>query len=459
MVTDHFTKSYLIVFAWLSIFGLSGCGGSSSSSAGNTGTAGNTNTTAPTTANGFPLAFDQSINYASEIYVSSTAGSGGDGSAAQPYDTITEALLNATPGTRINVAAGNYAPLGFFSNLQGTANAPIALVANGAVTIDGGGSEMAMHITDARYLIIDGFTIQNTLPHGINVDDGGDYASPTEYLVMRNMHFRNVGNGGNNDCLKLSGVDHFYIENSEFENCNQGEAIDMVGCHDGVITGNYFHDMPLNAMNTKGGSADILIHGNRFEDISQRAINAGGSTGDPFFRPINATYEGSDIRMIANVIIRPGSTPVAFVGCNACIFANNTVIEPQQYVARILEENTSRSAGGNGQYINNIIVFNDSQVGTFVNIGANTLPSTFTFDSNLWYAMDNPSFSGPYLGGSIPPETRSIVQQNPNLDTNYRITAGSPAAGQGQSVTGGLEGDYDRGDYNTPPSIGAFEMP
>ena len=411
-------------------------------------------------ATGFPQAFDTNVSYQRTLYVSSSASPGGDGSAAMPFDNIRAALLDASPGTLINIAAGNYGPVGAISNLHGNATAPIALVANGQVIIDGAGSSMAMHLTDARYFVMDGITVQNTFPHGMNIDDGSSYDTPSEYIVLRNMHFRDSGNGGNNDCLKLSGVDNFYIEYSEFENCNAGEAIDMVGSHDGVITSNYFHDLPVNAMNTKGGSANILIHGNRFEDIGQRAINAGGSTGTPYFRPINATYEGSQIQIVANIFVRIGSAPVAYVGCDTCVFANNTIIEPQRYIARILEENTSRTPGGNGYFMNNIIVFNTSQVTSFVNVGANTNPATYTFGWNLWYAMDNPNFSGPVYGGGVPPETNAIIQQDPNLSASYRTQSGSPAFDQGNaSVPRGVVGDYDRRAYNDPPAIGAFAAP
>ena len=455
-----YRKNLLYVFITLLMMAIIyGCGGGD----GNTPPEDDQNNTPPVNqppaAINFPQSFDQGVIYQTERYVSSMAAPGGDGSQSSPYNNIRDALLNATAGTRINIDAGNYSPIGTLTNLQGTAQAPISLVANGMVTIDGGNSSMALHLIDTRYLVIDGLTIQNTFPHGINIDDGGDYDTPSEFIVLRNMHIRNVGNGSNNDCLKMSGVDNFYIENSEFENCNAGEAIDMVGSHDGVITGNYFHDMPVNAINTKGGSANVLIHGNRFVDISQRAINAGGSTGTSFFRPINATYEGSNIQIVANIFIRPGSAPVAFVGCDTCVFANNTVIEPQRYIARILEENTLRTAGGNGYFINNIIVFNTSQVTSFVNVGPGTNPATFTFASNLWYALDNNNFSGPSYGAGIPPEVDSVIQQNPNLNMDYSLPADSPATGQGQAVPGGLVGDYDRRAYNTPPSIGAFEEP
>jgi hypothetical protein len=234
----------------------------------------------------------------------------------------------------------------------------------------------------------------------------------------------------------------------------------MVGSHNGVITGNYFHDMPVNAMNTKGGTANILIHGNRFVDIGQRAVNAGGSTGTAYFRPINATYEGSEIQIVANIFVRTGSAPVAFVGCNTCVFANNTIIEPQRWIARILEENTNRTPGSNGYFINNIIVFNTSQVSSFVNVGPNTLPATYTFGWNLWYALDNGNFTGPVYGGGVPPETNAVIQLDPNLSAEYRTLAGSPAFGQGNpAVPRGLAGDYDRAEYNDPPAIGAFAAP
>jgi len=446
---------HLIFVTLLCTLILSGCGGSSDNPV-----AENPDTQPPPAATGFPVPIDDNLSYQRTIYVSATASPGGDGSQVAPFDTIRAALLEATPGTQIRVAAGNYGVIGGISNLQGNAQAPIALVAEGQVVIDGAGTDIALRLTDARYFVIEGITLQNTFPHGISIDDGGSYATPSEFLVLRNVHFRNTGNGGNNDCLKLSGVDNFYIEGSDFENCNAGEGIDMVGCHNGVITGNYFHDLPANAVGTKGGSANILIHGNRFVDIEQRAINAGGSTGEAYFRPINATYEASQIQIVANIFVRPGSTSVAFVGCDTCVFANNTIIEPQRYIARILEENTTRTSGSNGYFINNIIVFNMSQAFRFVNVGADTNPATFSFGWNLWYALDDASFTGPTYAGGIPPETSSIIQQNPNLSSEYRTLAGSPAFGQGNiAVPRGLVGDYDRAEFNQPPAIGAFAAP
>ncbi|MFP5348940.1 MAG: right-handed parallel beta-helix repeat-containing protein, partial [Gammaproteobacteria bacterium] len=411
------SKRWLLAVSALVLLS-AGCGGGGSEPPAG-GNPPSTIPSAPPAANpgsGFPAAFDVGATYTRELYVDAAAAPGGDGSAARPYTTIGAAIAQATAGTRIRIAAGTYGAIGTYSNLRGTASAPIALVGTGAVVIDTGRSAQALHLIDPRYVVIDGITVQNIAPHGINIDDGGDYSTPAEYVVLRNVTFRDIGTGGNNDCLKLSGVDRFYIEGSSFSGCNRGEAIDMVGCHDGVISGNRFFNLPVNGVQTKGGSADVLIHGNRFSDIAQRSINAGGSTGATFYRPSNTTHEAARIQMIANIFERTGSAPVAFVGCDTCVFANNTIVEPGTYLARILEENTTLGPGANGYFINNIVLLNTIGRGAVVNVDANTQPATYTFGSNLWYSLDDPGYTGPTLGGGVPAETGSLIQQNPQLD-------------------------------------------
>jgi hypothetical protein len=321
-----------------------------------------------------------------------------------------------------------------------------------------------LHLVNPRYVVLQGLSVRNGFPHGINIDDGGDYSSPAEHIILRDMEIRDVGMGGNSDCLKMSGVDNFHILDSEFSNCNQGEAIDMVGCHDGVVAGNYFHDIVLNAVQTKGGSADVLIHGNRFVDVTARAINAGGSTGLQYFRPIDATHEAARIRMTGNLFLRTNNAAVAFVGCDTCVFAHNTIVEPSGYVARILEEQTARGPGSNGQFINNIVVFNTADLGsTPVNVGGGTLPGSFTFGWNLWYALDDAGYSGPTYFGGLPAEQGSVIQQDPvfvnRAGGDYHLQAGSPAIAQATSVPGGVLADFDGRDYADPAAIGAFAAP
>ena len=255
------------------------------------------------------------------------------------------------------------------------------------------------------------------------------------------------------------------VEASEFANCNQGEAIDMVGCHDGAILGNHFHDIVSNGVQTKGGSSDVLIHGNRFEDVGQRAVNAGGSTGLQFFRPIDATHEGARIQVVANTFARTGSTPIAFVGCDTCVFANNTVDAPSNFMVRILEETPERGPGSDGFVMNNVFVFASSQLSGFswVNIGGGTLPETFTFANNLWFDDDDSGFTEPDIEGPIT-ETGSLIQLDPlfidRAAGNYHVNANSPIAGAAASaVPRGVPADFDGSLYGDPLDVGAFTGP
>ena len=391
-----------------------------------------------------------------EIYVDATARGGGSGRPDAPFASIREALASATAGTRINIAPGTYADIGSVENLQGTADAPIVISGHGGVVIDPRGLGSGMHLVDPSHVVIEGITIRNAVPHGISIDDGSSYESPAHHVVLRNVTFESIGNGGNNDCLKLSGVDDFRVESSRFSGCNRGEAIDMVGCHRGVITGNSFADMPGIAVQAKGGSADVLIHGNRFARIGERAVNAGGMTGTPWFRPLGARHEAENIRILSNVIEDTGSAPIVFAGCDACVFANNTVLNPGDYVARIVRENPQRDYGGGGYFINNVIVFEARRLRDFVDVRPGTRPSTYTFGWNLWQELGKPGFQGPRYRGGLPPEQRPVIARDPQLDGELRPRPGSAAVAAGRDVPGGLAGDMDGRPYGQPPTIGAY---
>ncbi len=95
------------------------------------------------------------------------------------------------------------------------------------------------------------------------------------HLVFRNLSIRDIGTGDNNDCLKLSGANDYWVLDSEFRNCSLGgSGIDMVGCHDGLIARNRFVGGG-NAIQTKGGSENVEIRGNRFVQNDGRAVNLG----------------------------------------------------------------------------------------------------------------------------------------------------------------------------------------
>jgi hypothetical protein len=409
------------------------------------------------------------------IYVAVTGHDDtGNGNPGNPYASLERAAQDVVPGAAIRLHTGTYAGGTYLENLEGTAAAPIWIGGVEGETrpvIEGGGE--GIHLVRARYVIVHNLEVRNTDDNGINSDDGGDYANAeaAQYQIFRNLYIHDVGGSGNQDCLKLSGVNDYFVLDSEFAFCGgggSGSGIDHVGCHQGLIAGNFLHNMNLsaNAIQVKGGSEDILIYANDMWNCGERALNIGGSTDFAYFRPPLSTtqpnYEARNIRVIANVF--EGSvTPLAFVGAVDSLAANNTLVNPTNWLMRILQETTTSGdyefmACGNNTVVNNLFYFNRADLSTEdINIGADTAPDTFTFSNNLWYAHNDPAQSQPDLPVV---ETAGIVGQDPQLVNpstgNFHILTSSPASGSGIPVAG-VEYDYERLLYNDPPSIGAFE--
>jgi hypothetical protein len=395
----------------------------------------------------------------------------GDGSQANPYASLARAAQDAAPGAAVRVHAGTYAGGTYLADLVGTEVEPIWIGGSAGETrpvIEGGGE--GLHLSRVNYVIVHDLEVRYAAYNGINTDDGGEYANAdaTRHVLFRDLYIHHIGSSGNEDCLKLSGVNDYFVLNSEFAFCGgggSGSGIDHVGCHHGLLVGNYFHDLAANAVQNKGGSQDIEIRANTMINAGYRAVNIGGSTDYEYFRPPLSTsqpnFEARDIRVIANVITG-GDAPFAFVGAVNSLAANNTVIDSGNWLLRILQETVSDETyeflpSGNNTVINNLYYFDRSALSTYVNIGPNTAPETFTFSNNLWYAHDDPAQSQPILPVS---ETGGVVGEDPLFQNpaaeNYHLQTGSPAIGQGAPVAGVIE-DYDGFTYNVPPSIGAFE--
>jgi hypothetical protein len=422
------------------------------------------------------VTFETGKQPAALLHVATTGNdTTGNGSAGSPFATIERAAQAAGPGTAIRVHAGTYAGGMFIGNLAGTAAAPIWIggaPGEARPVFEGGGN--AIQFSQVRNLVVHDLEIRDTSVNGINTDDGGDYANPdaTRHVVFRDLYIHHVGSTGNQDCLKLSGVNDYFVLDSEIAFCGGGgSGIDHVGCHGGLIAGNFFHDMGVNgnAIQTKGGSADIEIRANRVVNGGGRAMNVGGSTDLEFFRPPVSTSdpnaEARDIRVIANVI-EGSPAPLAFVGAVDSLAAHNTVVSPTNWLMRILQETTTADnppytflACGNNTVAGNIFYFDRSDLSfEDVNIGPDTAPGTLTFSRNLWYAYDNPAQSQPT---NLPvAETGGIAGQDPLfLDAaggDYRLTTGSPAAFSGLPIAGVVT-DFRGARYAPAPSRGAFE--
>lgn len=377
----------------------------------------------------------------------------------QAFATFEQAAAVAMPGDTLLFHGGTHTGGKYAANLQGTpgnwiyiANAP------GEEAILEGGNN-AIQLSDPAWLHISGLIFQHQTSNGFNTDDGGTYDSPAHHVIFENCTFRDLSATGNNDLLKLSGLDHFEIRNCTFLNgADGGSGIDMVGCHNGLIRGNFFENMGSNSIQAKGGTQHVRIEGNFFRNGGQRTLNLGGSTGLPYFRPIDATFEAADLQVYSNIIVGSWAA-VAYVGSVNVEVVNNTIYAPENWVIRILQETVdpNRFVECGDNIFRNNIIWLGNDLSTETNIGPNTKPETFTFSNNLWYNYEDPNWGGPSLPGT---DTDGIINEDPGFQDpwlgDFLIPSDSPAAGAGYPVSAPQQDFYGMG-FDSPRSIGAIE--
>lgn len=376
----------------------------------------------------------------------------------QPYASPALAAREARPGDTILVHDGTYRGTFWIENLQGTADQYIVIrgTSRDGVRLDGGSE--SMHLSDCAYVRIEELTVAGQTANGMNIDDAGSIETPTHHIEVRHVTFTDMAASGNNDMLKLSGLEDFLIDSCVFRNGSAGgSGVDMVGCHRGIIRNCTFERQGSNGIQAKGGTQFLRIERNRFVDAGQRALNLGGSTGLQFFRPLDAPFEAADIAVYANIFVR-SVTPIAYVGSVRVDVANNTIIDPERWVMRILQETVDATRFlpcGQNVFRNNIVMMKNT-LSTHVNIGSNTAPETFTMSNNLWYMADNPGRSKP----NAPPltETTALYGVDPLFvsASDLRLQPNSPGIGAGV-VIDGLTSDHTGRTYAMPPSIGAHE--
>ena len=377
------------------------------------------------------------------------------------FSSIVAGVEAAQPGDSVIVRAGEWSGGNFLTDIQGTAEARIHLLAESGAgdVIIRGGTE-ALHISNPAWLHISGFVFEGQSGNGVNIDDGGDYGTPARQVEIENCIFRNIDADGNNDLLKLSGLNNFSVRRCTFMNgAAGGSGIDMVGCHEGVIEGNIFSNLGASGIQAKGGTQFITISRNRFDAAGARAVNLGGSTGLAFFRPIDAPFEAADLYVYAN-IFTGSEAPIAFVGSVRVEVVNNTIIRPGKWVFRVLQENVDPQRfvlNGENTFSNNLVVV-DAGLSTPANIGPDTRPETYTVDHNLWYNLDFPDV---FHVQDIILDGRSVWAMDPRLEvaagSENKLRVGSPAIGKGRAVES-PQYDHEGRRYGLPRSIGAFEF-
>lgn len=268
-----------------------------------------------------------------------------------------------------------------------------------------------------RHLVCSGQT-----GNGLNIDDGGDMQRPVRGVRIEKVSVLETGPRGNFDGIKCSGLAGLVIEDSRIEGWG-GQAIDFVGCRDAVIrrcriTGRDGFSQATGPQ-FKGGCEDVVIEDCMLVNAGQRPIHVGGSTGEAYFRPPGSKFEARRISVRRNVIVG-GDCATAFTGVDGAVFEGNVIVDPANWVFRILQE--TRLDGfapcRNVVVRGNVIVFRRNGLRTGVNVGGGTAPETFRFERNWWFAKDDPQQSRLDLPGVVAGETHG---RDPQIDPDTQL--------------------------------------
>ncbi|GAB4459736.1 MAG: hypothetical protein OHK0029_22700 [Armatimonadaceae bacterium] len=311
------------------------------------------------------------------------------------------ALETAKAGTKILLAPGDYGGGFYRENLRGEPGKPIVIAgADPKRPPRFTGGNTALQLSNVAYLELRDLLVEGSRFNGINIDDGGTFDTPAHHITLKNLTVHGVGEGGNNDGIKLSGLEQFTIENCTIEEWSRGgSGVDMVGCHRGTVLNSTFRNGGSSGIQMKGGTARITVRRCRFEEAGARALNIGGSTGLPYFRPPGAKYEAKDIT-VEECRFTGSEAPLAFVGVDGAVVRRCRIERPGKWVIRILQE--TREPGfvpcRNVLFEENTVLFrSDRWVEGGINIGSGVAAETFRFRRNRWYCEDNPARSKPRL--------------------------------------------------------------
>lgn len=310
---------------------------------------------------------------------------------------LTVVLRKLTPGMTLMIAPGEYQG---GHSVHGVESLTVeALDPKNPPHFKGGAN--AWHFSRCGDLTLRHLRVSGQSGNGLNLDDGGDLARPVNGITIEHLEISDIGPKGNHDGIKGSGLDGMTIRDCTISGWG-GQGIDLVGCHKSLITGCRLVGKPgftaSAGIQLKGGSSHVTVEKCRFVNAGERPVNVGGSTGLAYFRPKGVNHEARCI-IVRDNVIEGSLCAAAFVGVDGVEFTGNTILFPQKWVFRILQETTAEGfvPCRNVLIKDNRIIFRRAQVQIEVNIGDGTAPETFRFEQNHWFAEDRPQVSKPRL--------------------------------------------------------------
>ena len=231
---------------------------------------------------------------------------------------------------------------------------------------------------------------------------------PTTGITLRNITVRDIVTTGNHDGIKLSGVTGFLIDGVQVRNWGTGgSAVDMVGCHHGLVQNSLFqHDKHVERRHDAAAEGRQQGHYVSRQPHRAAARCGPGRAGRrldrgrvlPLHRRRFRLRGRIEIVAEGNVIIG-GSSAFSWVNIDGGVFHHNVVHRPYRWVARILNENPGTAIvepakRAVARQSDRLQRHGRREFSTAVNVGAETLPDTYSFARNRWLNLANPTPAG-----------------------------------------------------------------
>jgi parallel beta-helix repeat protein len=216
---------------------------------------------------------------ADSFHIATTGDDAAAGTGAAPWRTIQRAMRAVAPGDTVIVHAGSY--LGFAVDVRGTEARPIAIVADGAVAIDGAATtdRDAIRIEGASWVRIEGFTVTRAARAGISAID-------CDHIALRGNRVDQNGKWG----IFSAFCDDLVVENNEASRSGEQHGIyasnsaDRPVIRHNRIWGNAMCGIHMNGDISQGGDgviSDAVVEDNAIFDNGRAggsAINGDGVT-------------------------------------------------------------------------------------------------------------------------------------------------------------------------------------
>jgi len=401
------------------------------------------------------LIFATNINLFSNVHIG----------IGQTYPNIEAACPFIKPGDTVFVHKGNYNTYQYYNGLKGTKDKWIVVTPFNSETIEINGG---WQFTSSEYIRIEKLNFKgnasydNTLLH---FDHAGDCSKLSNNIYLDSCSFSDVKSG---NTIKFGGSSDFVVNNCRFiDNSSNFAGIALNESRRGIIRNSYFENIRTKAIQFKLGTFDVIVSANYFKNagIDDSALKIGESGGKQYYCDDANTFHCKNIKIYSN-IFDGGRTPFSIGLAENTAIINNTIINPTNFVLRILSDETDYF-NRNHLIVNNIFYLDKSFYFNGSSNAQNIDFSSILIQNNLFYSVSKPTWKGPDPnGGDYDAEeikgvifNKNIIQNPLFVDEsnfNYKLQNNSPALSSGQNVNEPTT-DYYGKPFKAQRALGAIE--